>query len=144
VPLSEPVVRLILKFTYIVSTSCSKLKLIFHEVFVINVLFPPLHKMLYASRIKLLLKHWSLSHKLCSSVVHKMVSSEWILQGVEKMKVGGCQISSVGGDEGKQSISLLQVPPLCKTGVRPGIVMVDEDLIHLSVWLSPSTPLFYL
>jgi hypothetical protein len=30
------------------------------------------------------------------------------------------------------------------TGVRPGIVMVDEDLIHLSVWLSPSTPLFYL
>jgi len=42
------------------------------------------------------------------------------------------------GDEGEQSISLLQVPPLCKTGVHSGIVMVDDDLIHLSVWVSPS------
>jgi hypothetical protein len=42
---------------------------------------------------------------------------------------------------GEQSI-LLQVPPLCKAGVRSGIVMVDEDLIHHSVWLNPSTPLF--
>jgi hypothetical protein len=42
----------------------------------------------------------------------------------------------------KQSVSLLQVPPLCKAGVHSGIGMVDEDLIHLSVWLNPSAPLF--
>lgn len=50
---SETIVRLLLKFTCIVSTSFTKLQLVLHKVFIINILFPPLHETLYASRIKL-------------------------------------------------------------------------------------------
>ena len=44
-----------MKFTYIMGTSFMKLRLFFHKVssFIINTLFPPLRKMLSASRIKL-------------------------------------------------------------------------------------------
>jgi hypothetical protein len=40
-------------YIYIVSTSITKLQLVFHKVFIINMLFPPLHETLCASRIKL-------------------------------------------------------------------------------------------
>ena len=52
IPPPETIVRLILKFTYIVSMPFTNLKLVFYKVFIINILFPPLHETLYAIHIK--------------------------------------------------------------------------------------------
>jgi hypothetical protein len=49
------IITIIMKFTHIMGTSFMKLRLFFHKVssFIINIIFPPLLEMHYASHIKL-------------------------------------------------------------------------------------------
>jgi hypothetical protein len=51
---SQKLITIIMKFTYIMGTFFTKFKLLFHQfLFIINTLFPPLHPVPYAGHIKL-------------------------------------------------------------------------------------------
>jgi hypothetical protein len=76
-------------------TFFTKLKLFFHKVsFIINALFPPLHEMLYAGRLKLFAEVSELfTHTMFQLVViRKMVSSDSILQGTKKVKLESAKL----------------------------------------------------
>jgi hypothetical protein len=52
--LSETIITIVIKFTYIIGTVFINLRLFFHKFsFIINTLFPPLQETLYAGRVKL-------------------------------------------------------------------------------------------
>jgi hypothetical protein len=67
----------------------------------------------------------------------KKVSSKCILQGAKKLEEGGCSIKIV--------VRMWENSPMhcyiCLPCVLYGIVMQDDDLIHLPVWLNPSNSL---
>ena len=76
-----------MKFTSIMHTSYTKMRLFFHQVsFIINTLFPSLRQTLYADGVKLsaaaskLFAHAVL--QLC--VVHKLMLSDGMLQEVKR------------------------------------------------------------
>ena len=60
---SDTITTLVTKFTHIMGTSFTKLRLLLHKVpFIINKLYPPLHEMLYAGHIQLFAEAlWCLS-----------------------------------------------------------------------------------
>lgn len=65
-----------MKYTDIIGTLCTKLRLFFHEVsFVISTLFPPLHEVLYTGHVKLFAKASELfMHAVLQLVIiHKTV-----------------------------------------------------------------------
>jgi hypothetical protein len=81
-----------MKFTYIVGTSFTKLRLFFYKAsFIINTLLPPLREALYAGRVKLFAEASELfTHSVFQVVFRKTASPECILQGAKKVGVGGC------------------------------------------------------
>jgi hypothetical protein len=84
---SETTAAIIMKFTYIVGRSFTKLRLFFHEIsFAIKTRLPHLPETLYAGRLKLFAEALELFvHAVFQLVVvHKTVSSECILQGGQK------------------------------------------------------------
>jgi hypothetical protein len=90
---SETIITVIMKFTYIMGASITKLRLFFHTVFfIINTLFPPMRETLYDHCVKLFaeaLEHFT--HAVFQLVVIcKMASSECVLHGAKKTDVRGC------------------------------------------------------
>jgi len=93
----ERIIAIIMKFTYIRSTSFTKLTLFDHKIFfIIDALFPPLHETQYASRIVLIAEasEPSTSRMLCFGLSlslkkqHPWRSSfrgpkRWKLEGVQ-------------------------------------------------------------
>ena len=81
-----------MKFMYIMATSFTKLRLFCYKVFfIIKTLFLPLYEMLYASCMKRFAEVSELfMHAVLELVIHKMASSQRILQGAKKMAVGVC------------------------------------------------------
>jgi hypothetical protein len=83
-----------MKFTYIMGTSLTKLRLFFHKVFfIVDVHFPSLRKMLYAGSVKLFTEASELfTHAVFELVVvRKTASSEFILPGAKRMKSEGAK-----------------------------------------------------
>jgi hypothetical protein len=102
-----------MQFTYMKGTSFANLKLLLHKVyFIINtLLFPSLHKKLYARTVKSFADTSEIfTHAVFQLVVvvGKTASSECILQGATKTEVGGCEIGTVGKFE--PDTSKIQLP----------------------------------
>jgi hypothetical protein len=88
---SETVCTIVLKFTYIMGKSFTKLMIFSHKIPIMNTLFPPLCEMLYSIHVKIFaeaLEHFT--HIVFQLLVHRTVSLEYILQGAEKMEIGLC------------------------------------------------------
>jgi peptide subunit release factor 1 (eRF1) len=81
-----------MKFTCIIGTSFTKLRLFFHKVsFIINKPLPPSREKLYAGDIEIFAEALELfTHVVfyLVFVVRKTASTEYILQGANKMEVG--------------------------------------------------------
>jgi hypothetical protein len=78
-----------MKFTHIMGTSFTKLRLFFNKVFyTINTFFPPLRETLYAGRVKRFAEASKFStHAVFQLVVvRKTASSNCIHQGAKKME----------------------------------------------------------
>jgi hypothetical protein len=80
-----------MKFAYIISTSFAELRLVFHEVSIINTPFPPMPETLDADHINIAEMSELLTHAVFQLViVCKMALSECILQEAKNVEVGGC------------------------------------------------------
>jgi len=80
-------------------TSFTKLRTFFYKVFfIINTLSSALHEMLYAHHIKLFTEALELFMHIAFqlTVILKIASVEYCLQGAEYMEVRGCKVGNVG------------------------------------------------
>jgi hypothetical protein len=89
--LSEAIITVTMKFTYIMGPCLTKLRLFFHKVFsIVNLHFPFLRKMPYAGSVKLFAEASELFMRaVFQLVVRETACSDFILPGAERMEVGG-------------------------------------------------------
>jgi hypothetical protein len=126
---SETVITVVMKFTYIMGTSFTKLRLFFHKVlFIINTLFQPLCEVLYTSHIKLFAEASKLfTHAVFQLIViHKMASLEYMLRGGHK-DGSGRVLNLDLWRMGENSPPRCSCLPYVQTGVRSGVVMQGVD-----------------
>jgi hypothetical protein len=99
--------------------------------------------MLHASRVKLFAEASELFTYAVFQlvIICKMESSECILQWAKKMKVRGCYIGTVGRMKENNLYPIVVMAFIVCSLVCSGVVMQEEDLIHLSVGLNPSNSL---
>jgi hypothetical protein len=113
---SETVITVVIKFTYIMSTSSTNVRLFFQKFSISNTLCTPLLEILHAGSVQTFAETSELfMHALFRLVVRKTASSECIIQG------------------GQKDVSR-RVPNSGLYG--------KEDLIYLPVCLNPSNSLF--
>jgi hypothetical protein len=106
--------------------------------FTVNTLFPPLRECLYAACQKLFAEMLELfTHAVFQLVVvsKKVSSASWwpILPVANKVEGGACQIRTVGRMKDSSPRRCCNCVPCVQTGVRSGVVVQEEDLIHLPV-----------
>jgi len=96
---SETISTVIIKFTHIMSTCFTKLRLFFYKASIINTLFPPLHGCCMLVMQKSLLKQKSFSNMMCFSLSSSTLQHPWSMsfRGPKIVEGGGVAQSGLEG-----------------------------------------------
>jgi hypothetical protein len=143
---SQIIITFISKFTYIMGTSLTKLRLFFPKSL---LHYQHTFSTFTWDSVCRSRKTFCWSIRAPHARYFSSSSSEKGVLGVHPsrgQKYGSQKVLNrdCWEDEWEQSTALLQLPPLWATGVGSGFVMQEEDLIHLPVQPNPSNSLFLL
>jgi hypothetical protein len=125
-----------MKFTRIIHTYFAITTLFFHKVsFIFNLLMQMLSKTLCTSVVKF---PASTSEHIAKTlfqfvVICKMVSTYCILYMAKQVLVRGCQFWAVSRMWKKSSSHFPDFLSCAQAGLRPGIVVKEKDVCHVSV-----------